>query len=142
MGGMDVEGLCPGCCEEPAAETEVSSAGGNGAGPEVRSDAGRSETETSSSAGGSAADAEGCAGGEGEKKEIPGPGSYLDDIPGFEIRDVEKCKFSAWGLGRGVGIGMGREEVRKPRKLQKARKVPSVKRAKVRMVLEEEGEEL
>lgn len=135
MGGMDVEGLCPGCCAPLPAETETSSV------------AGASETETSSSSSaGSVADADGCAGretgGDGGKKEIPGPGSSLDDIPGFEIRDVEKWRFSAWGLGRGVGMRIGGEEVRKPRKLQKARQVPSVKRAKVRMVLEEEGEEV
>jgi len=76
--------------------------------------------------------------GEGEKKEIPGPGSYLEDIPGFEIREVEKWKLSAWGLGRGVGMGMGSGEGRRPRKLQKARKVPSVKRVKERFVLDEE----
>lgn len=120
-GGMDVEGLCPGCC---APET------------------GGSETETGSSAGGSVADAEGERGGKGKKgKTVPGPGGCLDDILGFEIREVEKWGFSAWGLGRGVGMGVG-EEGRRPRKLRKVRKVRSVKRGKVRMVLEEEGEEL
>jgi len=132
-GGMDVAGLCPGCCAPLPGERDTSCV------------AGGSETGTcssSSSAAGGVAD----AGGQGEKKgEMPGPGSCLDDIPGFEMRDVEKWRFGAWGLGRGVGMGvgmgMGMEEGRKPRKLRKARKVLSVKRAKVRMVLEEEEEE-
>jgi len=131
-GGMDVAGLCPGCCAPLPGERDTSSV------------AGGSETGTcssSSSAAGGVAD----AGGQGGEGEIPGPGSCLDDIPGFEMRDVEKWRFGAWGLGRGVGMGMGmgmgREEGRKARKLRKARKVLSVKRAKVRMVLEEEEEE-
>lgn len=130
---MDVEGLCPGCCAPLPEETETSSVAGGS----------ETETSSSSSSAGSVADADGCAGGQGEKKkEIPGPGSYLHDIPGFEIRDVEKWRFGAWGLGKGVGMRIGGEEGREPRKLQKARKVLSVKRAKVRMVLEEEGEEV
>jgi len=126
---MKVAGLCPGCGEWSV-------------GTEVGGVDGGSETETTSSSGTSTADTEACAGvgivGEGEKKEIPGPGSYLEDIPGFEIREVEKWKLSAWGLGRGVGMGMGSGEGRRPRKLQKARKVPSVKRVKERFVLDEE----
>lgn len=117
---MDVAGLCPACCASLFADPE-----------DADGETGSTETsggsETSSSEGG------GSASGEGARKEVPGPGSYLDDIPGFDIREVEKWGFSAWGLGRGVGMGVER----RPRKLRKARKVVSVKRAKVRMVLEE-----
>lgn len=132
-GGMQVAGPCPRCCAPPTADTDTS------------------ETEASSE-GESAADGEGGGDGDGygdkdgdgKKKErtVPGPGSYLDDIPGFEIGEVEKWRFCAWGLGRGVGMGAGREEGRRPRRLRKERKVVGVKRGKVRMVLEEEGEEV
>lgn len=82
--------------------------------------------------------------GKEKKKERPKPGDCLDDYPDFEfeIEEIQKREFSARGLGRGVGMGNTGEGKRKPRKLQKARKVPGVKkRAGERFVLEEEGEE-